>query len=131
MIEDPGTAGMMAVLFGVILGLFEFLKRIWPGKGLECPNKIHTLNATIQSLETTVATIEKRGGPIDGVEQWKRSQMQDALLQKIIDQSSQSITLQQQTLLVLERIASRPPKREDKPDAKGKRDRFVDEPSPG
>jgi hypothetical protein len=137
---DPGTAGAAALMFGVVLGLFEFLKRIWPGQKLssekivvDCPNKIHSLNQTIERLEAEVALIEKRSGPIDGVEQWKRSQMQDALLQQIIDKTSESVTLQQKSLRVLEKIASRPPAGEKKgdDDAKGKRSRFIDEPSPG
>ena len=30
MIEDPAATGVTALLFAVVLGLFEFLKRIWP-----------------------------------------------------------------------------------------------------
>lgn len=173
MIEDPAATGVTALLFAVVLGLFEFLKRIWPasknGQGkiiVECPNKIHSLNGNIERLakgyesleeqhrpydgraivaaltrlegiEESMVRLEKRTGPIDGVEQWKRSQMQDVLLQEIIDRASESVdlasesvTLQQKTLLVLEEIAQRPPRREDKPDAKRKL-RFPDEPSPG
>ena len=167
MIEDPASTGLTALLFGLVLGLFELVKRLLPGSKngpgkivVECPNKIHSLNGTLErqakSLETLEAQhrpydgqavnealnrlegieegmvrLEKRTGPIDGVEQWKRSQMQDVLLQKIIDKSSESVTLQQKTLLVLEKIALRPPRQEDKPDANRKRRNFVDEPSPG
>ena len=134
MIEDPASTGLTALLFALVLGLFEVVKRLLPGAKngpqrhsgttiVECPNKIHTLNATLEKLE-------KRSGPIDGVEQWKRSQMQDVLLQKIIDQGSESVTLQQKSLLVLEKIARRPPRKEDETNAKrGKLERFADDPS--
>jgi len=163
---DAASTGAVALVVGLVMGLFKFLDRIWPGQRngppkviVDCPNKIHTLNSTLErqtkslenleeqhrpydghavqealgsleDIEASMKRIEKRTGPIDGVEQWKRSQMQDALLQKLIDTGAETLLVQQKSLLVLEKIAARPPRKEDKPDGKRK-SRFVDEPSPG
>lgn len=155
---DPAAAGINALLLALVLGIFELVKMLLPTRKLECPNKIHTLNATIESLEENCAALEKshrsysggevnegldrlenieravksleaKLGPVDGIEQWKRNQMQDVLLQKIIDASSESVALQRKTLLVLEKIAVWPQRQEDK--ANGKRNpKRPDESSP-
>jgi len=137
MIEDPASTGLTAALFAAVLGLFEVVKRLMPARKngggrvlVECPNRIHTLNSTVERLEKGISHVEDQLRPIDGIEQWKRNQMQDVLLKQILDRSTESVTLQQKSLLVLEKIALRPPRREDKTDGKRK-PKFVDESSPG
>lgn len=130
---DPATTGATAIIFAIVLALFEFLKRIWPGGDpkvvVDCPNKIHTLNQTLERMEHGIMLLEEAHKPIDGIEQWKRAQMQDALLQQLIDGIKESVVLQEKSLAMLSKIANRKTRRGEEEGVQPTR--FIDEPSPG
>lgn len=112
---DPVSAGVLAVVVAIVLGLFEFLRRIWPAAEsvgyrpvtIECPNKIHDLDKTLDGIKKGIGALELAHRPVDGIERWKRDQMQDTLLQTVIDRLNESVTLQTKSLHHLERIADR------------------------
>ncbi len=125
MIADPATAGFTALLFALVLGLFEVVVRLIPRAKnstdkvvVEWPNELHTLNAAIEGITDACARLEDAHKPIDGIAQWRRMEMQEDLLREIVDRTAESVTLQERCLVVLERIASWPPRREEEPDAK-------------
>lgn len=103
--------GIMALIFGGIMGLFEFLKAIWPSKNgknfiVDCPNKIHTIDGTLAKMTDLLVKLEEQHRPVDGIELWKRRQLEAGLLESIDSKMDQFIAGQERQYKVLGELRS-------------------------
>ena len=59
--ENLTEGSFVAIIVGVVLGVFKLLEKIWPGKAapvLQCPNKIEGLADTMKNIERSMEKVE-------------------------------------------------------------------------
>ena len=133
--ETLTEGSFVAIIVGLVLGVFKLLEKIWPGKStpfLQCPNKIEGLADTMDDVKASLHKIEDcsvatknsvnhllgQHAPEGGVEQWKIPNKMVPLLEAAVRQGERTLeaierqhneTKKQNTdmIRVLERIADR------------------------